>query len=348
MRLLAKAYHKLLSKLFWVITVALLLQACGISNHTPPLPPNETDTTFYVANILQSNMVVQRNKPFTLWGRANAGDKISVTVSWNTGPVTAITSADNKWEAVIPASAANNNAQIITIKADNRPAIIFNNILIGDVWLCSGQSNMAMPVAPDGKLFEGVTDYANEVATANYPLIRVCTIETDRQAQPLATFKSKPEWTVCSPTTVGKLSATGYYFARKLQTELNVPVGIIVSAVNDEGCSLWVNHEVFSADSTFAAIFGGGRASQLYNGMINPLIKLQLTGILWYQGENNLTDIPDRYAMLNTALINGWRKQFNQGMLPFIWCSLHHLPTTLMQTTPTPMTMPYLEKHRQK
>src|SRR6202000_33475 len=108
-------------------------------------------------------------------------------------------------------------------------------VLLGDVWLCSGQSNMVMPMTA-AMPFTGVSDYQSEIAAANYPAIRMMTIQEDNQSSPLSQLSYPANWSVCSPVTVATESAVSYYFAQHLNTDLNVPIGIIVAAVTGSTC----------------------------------------------------------------------------------------------------------------
>ncbi|RYE19224.1 MAG: sialate O-acetylesterase [Sphingobacteriales bacterium] len=311
-----KKYTRINNPGFLLVAALLILQGCS-KKHVLPSGAR-VDTTYTIANIFQSNMVIQRDKPFAIWGKAAPAQKVAVKVSWDTQMYTSTTDAQGKWKVIIPPAAANSKAQTIKVTPDGRKSVSLTNVLIGDVWICSGQSNMVMPVGvdPDVAAFKGVADYANEINAANYPQIRAATVVQSMDAQPQDMLKAAAEWKVCSPATVGRFSAVSYFFARKLQTELNVPMGIIIAAVSGTNCQLWTNAGVFDNDAVLAKEYGA-KHSHLYNGMINPLNQLAIKGFTWYQGESNWGDSPNSYAKLNAALIAGWRAQFNQGILPF-------------------------------
>jgi sialate O-acetylesterase len=314
----------------------------GCSKKENPNPANQGGTTttrtdtiknFSVSSVLQSNMVVQRDKPFVIWGNGPANLKVSVNVSWNNNVFTAVTDSIGNWHVTIPATVANANPQTIIAKAPGFNAVTLNNILIGDVWICSGQSNMIYPVdsiAP----FDGVINFRDEIAAANYPMIRTFTLAEDNETVPQINLKSSPAWLICSPTTVGTTSAVGYYFARKLNITLNVPVGIIVSAVNGSYGQDWANAAAIQSDPTVASYYYSG-SSVYYNGMINPLINLSIKGFTWYQGENNQADFPvSNYTLLNSVLIEGWRTMFNQPQLPFYLVQLTPFAADYYNTSP--------------
>jgi len=308
-------------KWFVLIGTLLILGGCTKKGNEKPIKSIQADSlqmTF--SALLQSNMVVQRDKPFMIWGQAPANLSIAVNVSWNTVTFNVTADARGVWSVSIPPSAANGVPQTIMAKAEGHEAIILTNILIGDVWICSGQSNMVFPVDAITP-FGGVPNYQSEIAAANYPLIRMLNLKEDKEVLPLNKLNNPAPWSVCSPSTVGAESAVAYYFARKLNMSLNVPIGIIVSAVNGSYCQDWANVTALEGDAALSINYLGG-SSTFYNGMINPLINLSIKGFIWYQGENNQHDEPALYTQLNAALIQGWRKKFNQETLPFYFTQL--------------------------
>lgn len=302
----------------------LLLAGCKkdqtvTPQQVPPVvvvpPPPVKVKTFTVSNVVQSGMVVQRDKPLAIWGTATIGIKVMVSVSWNDAVYSVISDSSGNWKVKIAAAAANNTPQSITVKVDSLHTKTFDNILIGDVWLCSGQSNMAYPmdaIAP----FRGVLNYPSEIASANYPAIRMLTVPYDSEQAPLTDLPSPAIWQTCSQSTIRAISGVAYYFARKLNTTLNVPVGIVISADNGSYCQQWTNSEAIAGSSQLFQYEYG--SSGLYNGMISPLTNMTIKGFLWYQGENNERDNPvSNYTTLNSAMITGWRSKFNDLKLPF-------------------------------
>ena len=303
---------------------AVMIAGCKKDKAPDPAKPTETvtDRPFTIAAVLQSNMVIQRDKPAKIWGTAKAKSNITVTAGW-AQPVTTTTGNDGYWVATIPAAVANATPQTLRIASPGEAPVMFDNILIGDVWICAGQSNMAMPVAPLAPSFGGVENYGAEIALANYPQIRTFTVKENYQDAPQTDLAKPGSWIACTPQNAGSLSATAYFFARKLHTDLNVPIGIIISAVNGSWCETWTNLSALKNDELLSAYIGNNQSSALYNGMIAPLTNLSIKGFTWYQGENNqkMTPVSD-YTRLNTALINGWRTAFNQGTLPFYYVQI--------------------------
>jgi sialate O-acetylesterase len=337
-----------------VILILLFLAACKKDKITAPNqsstgtvtnPP--TPVAFRVNSLLQSNMVVQRDKPFVIWGNATYKEKITINVSWNQTGFSAVADDQGNWQVSIPASPVNNTPQTITITGPDNSAIMFENILIGDVWVCSGQSNMVYPmdsIAP----FRGVLNFQQEIAAANYPAIRMMNEQLDAEVVPQNNLILPAYWEVCSPATVDSMSAVAYYFARKLNTALNVPIGLIIAADNGSFCQDWTNEEVIESNSTLSLFYASH--STLYNGMINPLINLSIKGFIWYQGENNGHDVPaSNYTLLNDALIAGWRSKFNQPDLPFYLVQIAPFAEDYYTTTPVggDTTLDYYGKFRE-
>jgi len=325
-------------KWLWVpFFLMLIIDSCkkeSISNMPPPVKTiTSTNLNLSVANVLQSNMVIQRNKPTIVWGIASPGSTVTVNASWNSATITTKADGNGNWQVSIPASAANSNPQTITVNSGSNH-IVLNNILIGDVWICSGQSNMVYEVGPASP-FEGVLNYQSEIAAANYSQIRTLTVHPDPEQSPADSLNYSAEWSICSPQTVGDISGVAYYFARKLNISLNIPIGIIVSAVDGTSCEAWLNNEGFEANPSLSKYSGINYATEYYNGMINPLIKLPISGFIWYQGENNKNDNPvSDYTKLNSALIEAWRQMFNQGTLPFYFVQMTPFDEYYNSTTP--------------
>lgn len=321
-------FHTVKQRLLVCLLCLLIIAGCkkdGPINPVvpPPTQPHVINELFAVAGVLQSNMVIQRDKPAKIWGTAKVASVITITASWNNAPIMATTTALGTWEVSIPAAPANTSPQTLSVTTSGETAIAFNNILIGDVWICAGQSNMNMPVGPLAPSFGGVENYAAEIAAANYPQIRSYSVKEDYESAPAVDFSTQASWVVCSPENAGTLSATAYFFARKLHTDLNVPIGIIVSAVNGSWCETWTNKAALQNDPQLSGYIGQHQGTMLFNGMIAPLTKLVIKGFTWYQGENNQKMVPlTDYTKLNAALIKGWRTEFNQGELPFYYVQI--------------------------
>lgn len=288
-----------------------------------------------LADALQSNMVVQQNKAFKVWGTANAAERISVKADWMPTAISVTADAKGKFLAFVDVPKAKSgdfNAHEIKVSGATEE-LMLSNLLIGDLWLCSGQSNMQFAVRE-------MID-ANEVINqANQPHIRMLNVGLNFSATPIDTFTGK--WQICSTETVKGFSAVGYTFGKKLYDELNIPIGLIFSGIGASAVQAYVPQEVLAADPLLnktylepylnspksKEIINGGfsfekvvRPFLLYNAMINPLINLSINGICWYQGEANHFE-RESYTLVTQKLITTWRERFKQGELPFYYVQI--------------------------
>ncbi|HZY36234.1 MAG TPA: sialate O-acetylesterase [Mucilaginibacter sp.] len=288
--------------------------------------------SFSVCKLLESDMVIPRDKPFVISGQAPPNLEIKVNVSWKHR--TFKTGADSlgNWKVVVPPREADDQPQTITAKANGFDDIVLSNILIGDVWICAGQSNMLMPLDSIYP-FKGVLNYRQEIAAADFPSIRVLDMQDHKELSDHLNTSALQSWSICNRSTVGKVSAVAYYFARKLNLSLHVPIGIIIAAVSGSLCQDWTNAEAIKSDPVLSSHYLPG-SSALYNEMISSLTDIPIKGVIWYQGESNESDEPYIYTRLNSALINGWRQKFNQDALPFYYVQLTPFADDYSRTNP--------------
>lgn len=217
------------------LALALLLTACQNSPSNLHLP-----------SLIGDNMVLQQNTDAKIWGKAGPGQKITVTPGWASA-TSAKTGDDGNWTALIPTPAAG-GPYTITIEAKDT-SILINNVLIGEVWFCSGQSNMEMPMAGWPPV-DTIMHSAKTIAAATLPDIRLFNVQRKISGVPLDECTGK--WMVCSPETVGPFSATAFFFGRKLNQELKVPVGLIESAWGGTPSESWTSAEVLRNAGEFA------------------------------------------------------------------------------------------------
>ncbi|MEP7317334.1 MAG: sialate O-acetylesterase [Panacibacter sp.] len=296
-------------------------------------------TVFAVSNLLQNDMVIQQGKPMKVWGTANAGDEIMVLADWMKTAKIIHAGSKNEWLTEIkvpPAKEGDFEPHTISVIHDH-DTITLENILIGEVWLCGGQSNMDMELKPFLPWLQGVINYESEIAKADHQAIRLLDIKTEFKAEPVSTCKGT--WKICNPTNAADFSAVAYYFALELLNKLKVPVGLVVSSVGGSSCQIWTSRETLAADPLLKAKYlypyDTSRASKepldsiitfekvvrpslFYNAMIYPLKNISIRGFLWYQGESNKED-KEMYTRLNIAMIKNWRNLFQQGDLPFYY-----------------------------
>jgi sialate O-acetylesterase len=199
----------------------------------------------------------------------------------------------------------------MTVKGSSGNTITFKNVQVGEVWVCSGQSNMEMGI--------GVCNNAQEeIAAANYPNIRLFKVVKAKAAAPADDVKGN--WAVCTPGSVaadgwGGFSAAAYYFGRMLHKELNVPVGLIDTSWGGTPAEFWTSHKTLESTPVLKDS-AKGESSCLYNGMLAPLMPYAIRGAIWYQGEANLGGAY-RYRTLLPAMIANWRQDWGQGDFPF-------------------------------
>ena len=313
-----------------------------------------------LASLFTDNSVLQRNKIINIWGEADSGEKIIVSLCSQTKNT--IADASNNWLVKLDPMVAGGPFEL---KINE---IILKNILIGEVWLCSGQSNMGLTV-------KNAANGMEEIANADYPMIRLFSVKTSMMDT--EQFYCKGNWVECSPKTVGNFSAVAYYFGRELFNELKIPVGLIQSCVGGTAAECWIDKKVLKSDNLFkpilnnwdekiknytsefslfkknyksliekwmvdsAAAANDGRMpprkpsepdgpgsrntpSGFYNGMIAPLIPYTIQGVIWYQGEANAKR-PQQYRRLFPALIKSWREKWRLGDFPFYYVQLPNL-----------------------
>jgi len=300
--------------------------------------------------IFTDHLVLQRNRPVNVWGWDNPGQ--DVTVQFAGQSVVAKAGADGKWTAKL--QPLETSAVSRQLKVNGSAAKVLQDVLVGEVWLCSGQSNMEWPVS-------SVDDPDLETLTAKYPLIRHVTVPKVGTQQPQNDFVG--QWDVCTPENIGQFSAVGYFFGRTLHQALGVPIGLIDNAWGGSAAEAWVPRNVLAADPDFKTYLddwstreqgleaateawlkalekwreagaagrppqspveqmkGNSRPGNLYNGNLHPIIGYTLQGAIWYQGESNAGRAYN-YRKLFPLMITQWRKEWAQGDFPFFWVQL--------------------------
>jgi len=201
--------------------------------------------------LVSDNMVLQQNAKINLWGWASPNEKISIQASWTNTPIETVATANGNWKVTVDTPQGSEKAYTITINANNK--IVLNNILIGEVWICSGQSNMYFPVGKEeGTWKTGVTNYQEEVKNASYPNIRLFTVLTNASPKPLDDVIGA--WKQCSPENINTFSAVAYFFGRELYQKLNVPIGLISTSWGGTKAEAWTSQNVLEADVSFLPI----------------------------------------------------------------------------------------------
>ena len=274
--------------------------------------------------IVSSNMVLQRNTTIKLWGWSDANEKITIKTSWLKASITIQADADGNWMTDVKTTDSKDQ-QTITLKSITSN-ILLENILFGEVWLCSGQSNMEMPM----KGFFGQPTYgsAEAIAKSNNPNLRLFTVAKISGAKtPLKDVEKYSGWQQASPESVVNFSAVAYFYGSQLQEILDVPVGIIHSSWGGSSVQAWMSIEVLSpfqkVDLTDVDVKDKPNQipTALFNSMINPLIPYTIKGLIWYQGESNREN-PEMYKKLFPAMIEDWRKRWAIGEFPIYYVQI--------------------------
>lgn len=267
--------------------------------------------------IFSDHLVVQRETSVPLWGWAYPDQEIIIKTTWDTATVKARTDNTARWRAEIKTPAAG-GPHTITIKAGNDVRTL-TDVMSGEVWLCSGQSNMewGMDVARDGK---------DLIPTVNDPNIRL--IHIPKSGASTRQVRGEGEWRVCEAANVKHFSAVAYFFGKKLRNELNVPIGLINASWGGTNAELWVPKEAIEKSTELVESLAKQQerpwwpyeAGSVFNGMINPILPYKIAGTIWYQGESN-TVAPTTYKKLMETLITEWRKEFKTDF-PFYYVQI--------------------------
>ena len=268
--------------------------------------------------ILADNMVLQQNSTVKLWGTSSVKKSITVKVSWSSTWFQTWTKPDGTWEIQLFTPAGSFQEQWIKI-SDANDVKELKNILIGEVWLCSGQSNMAMTFR--GYKNQPIADADQFIAEANNTQgIRTFNVEKEASFTPKKVGEG--DWLSASSATLSNFSAVGYTYALELQKTLNVPIGIINSSYGGSTIEGWLNaatlekHSTTPIDKSIPDSLSFLRQTVFFQNMIRPLRQYKIKGVLWYQGEGN-TSRPNGYAQKLLDLIFLWRFTFSDYNLPF-------------------------------
>jgi sialate O-acetylesterase len=267
--------------------------------------------------IFSDNMVLQQKSDIILWGWAKTGETVVIEADWMDKDLTIQADAQGTWKITMKTPGAGGPYNI-HIKGHNE--VILKNVLIGEVWLCSGQSNMEMSAQ------WGINNGEEEIKNANWPEIRFFTVSSATSHYPQDHLAGK--WAVCTPDEMRTFSAIGYFFARKLNKELGVPIGVINSSWGGTPAEAWMPEEVIQKDDILREAaakqkpvpWGPVEPARIFNAMISPLIPFRIAGVLWYQGEANTINAYAYKEMLS-GLIKSWRNRWKYDF-PFYYAQI--------------------------
>ena len=331
---------KLLRKKFRGVVLAAAILAAGI----------EAQAAVTLPSILAEHMVVQQNLPVHLWGDAALGERVSVEFRGKHAETTP--DALGHWSVYLPPGSAGGPFQL-SIRGTNE--IIFNDILVGDVWFASGQSNMEFPMGLNHWWHLGVLNMESEISSTNLPNLRLFHVDMQYSALP-KTDMSARTWKAASPESVSDFSAVAYFFGKELVEKEGIPIGLIEADVGGTPIEAWTSLKALSTDSTYMPIFTQwadatdkeakdemrerlqGSQGQtiperrsrffsapayLYNAMVAPVTPFPIRGVIWYQGESNTDSVrAPLYARMYPTLIDDWRNRWGEGDFPFLFVQL--------------------------
>jgi sialate O-acetylesterase len=305
-------------------------------------------------NIFSSHLVLQQKQKNKVWGMADAGEAVTVTIADQSHQATADSQgAWSVWlDPLLP-------GEPLTLTVKGKNVITLDDVLVGEVWVCSGQSNMQWNVG-------SANDPDLEKLAAKHPQLRMINFPQVGSQEPKWTHDDR-KWMVCTPENVSSFSAVGYFFGRQLQETLDVPVGMINNAWGGSACEAWINRDLLREDDRFNGMMdryglmelqfveltdkgnnlndaekkqlnglrswmnGNSRPGNIYNGVLKSHLGYGIRGAIWYQGESN-AGRAYQYRDLFPLMIKNWRDEWAQGDFPFYWVQL----ADFMAETPDP------------
>ena len=273
-----------------------------------------------------NSMVLQQQAEVPIWGKAKPGATVVVTGSWNGKSVSTKAASDGSWKVSIPTPGAGGPYTVTILENAVRKVavetLVLSDVLIGEVWLCGGQSNMEMPVK--GFMGQPVENSAEVIANSADDGLRLFTVKRDWSDEPKDDVTGS--WSAACPATVREFSATGYFYGAMLRKALGVPVGLIMDCWGGTCIEAWMSEEALSEfpgyeKAPHIRYDAHNRTPMvLYNAMIHPLVGYGIRGAIWYQGETNKEE-PERYVPLFKKMISQWRGEWGYDF-PFYFCQI--------------------------
>jgi sialate O-acetylesterase len=267
--------------------------------------------------IFSDNMVLQQKSEVPFWGWAKTGEPVTIKADWMDKEVTVRVGSQGTWKVMLRTPEAG-GPHSIRIAGYNE--LTLKNVLIGEVWLCSGQSNMEWSAQ------SGINNGEEEIKNSSYPDIRLFTVFQATSLYPQDHLAG--EWSVCTPETMRSFSAVAYLFAKRLHKELGVPIGLINSSWGGTPAETWMPEEVIEKDNILKEAaakqkpvpWGPVEPGRIYNSMISPLVPFRIAGVLWYQGEANTINAY-AYKDILSGLIRSWRTKWGYDF-PFYYAQI--------------------------
>lgn len=273
-------------------------------------------------SFFSDNMVLQQKTEAAIWGWAKPNGTVQLTSSWNKKKYTTTADASGKWKIKILTPDAGGPYEI-TI-SDGDPVKI-TNILVGEVWLCSGQSNMEMPMK--GYRDQPILNSNDAIFNSSNEQLRMYIVPRSVKTIAQDSSKNSP-WKIAGPEAVSNFSASAYYFGRLLQQQLKVPIGLVNISYSGSSAEAWMSPDALKEfpDLVIPAIADSAKVNNrtpttLYNGMLKPFIGYAIKGCIWYQGESN-NGRPEQYEKLFPAMVRQWRSEFGIGDFAFYFAQI--------------------------
>ncbi len=283
----------------------------------------QTQAAIKLPALFSDNMMLQQQTEAPIWGWADKNQTIKIKTSWNAKTYEVKADSSGKWKTAVSTPVAGGPYSIEF--TEGKEKVVVKNILIGEVWLCSGQSNMEMPL----KGFQGqpVLNGNETIVHSTNKNIRFITIPRATVLTPNDDFQGK--WDIAGPQTTGNFSATAWHFGSLLQEVLDVPVGLIHVSYGGSSMEAWMNQEMLKdfketkipTTKEDLAKDPNRVATTLFNGMLSPVIGYGIKGCIWYQGESNY-ERAEQYKELSKTMVSNWRTLWGQGEFPFYFCQI--------------------------
>lgn len=272
-----------------------------------------------LASFFSDHMVLQQQDQVSVWGKDTPKTVVKVTGSWGE-EASVETDKNGQWKLKLQTPIAGGPFMISIIGSSS---VTLKDVMIGEVWLCSGQSNMEMPVK--GNNNQPINGSNEAILNSENNHIRLFETKKKPSLTPLDDVEGN--WKVASPESVGDFSATAYFFAKKMESVLHVPIGLIVSSWGASSAEAWTDKETLSSfkSVSFPIQFDNEHVQKtptaLYNGMLHPIIGYTIKGAIWYQGEGNKERAED-YTRLVNDMVSSWRNKWQQGDFPFYFVQI--------------------------
>jgi len=271
--------------------------------------------------IFGDNMVLQQQTQAAIWGLAAKNATVKVTTSWNNKSYTEKAGADGRWKLKVATPSAGGPFEI---SISDGTTLKLKNVMIGEVWVCSGQSNMEMPVK--GYMSQPVLGSNEAIATSSNPAIRLFTVKKASNLLPQDDFTGS--WKNCEPENVSEFSATAYFFGLMLNKALKVPIGLINTSWGGTRIEPWISEDGFKRfdfvklpDKNQQGTLSQQTPTVLFNAMINPMVGYGIKGAIWYQGESNRNEA-NQYFQLLPGMVENWRALWGIGDFPFYYVQI--------------------------